>query len=360
MKISFVETQPSEETFFSEELKGHDLQFVGKATEVVADAEIVSVYIHDRIGADFLASHPQLRLVVTRSTGYDHLDLSECEARGVRLCNVPGTDANTVAEHTFALMLSVSRRLQEVAVANKQSHFSYEQFRGFDLQGKTLGVVGTGRIGLRVIRIGLAFGMRVLACDPYRRSLMAEIIGTEYVSLEELLRRSHVASLHTPLTPETKYLLNRETLANCRAGVVIINTARGGLIDTDALVEALDSEAVAGAGIDVLEEESVMQREAERVITDEIIEHIRDEATPEETRMRNPDRVKQIENLMRNQKLLNRPNVVFTPHVAFNSIEAVEQICAMTVESIRAFVAGSPINLVQSESRMAEAADQIS
>ena len=346
IKICFVETQSSEGAFFTAEFKGCEVQFSATAAKVNPDTEILSVYIHTQIGAEFLDAHSLLRLITLRSTGYDHVNLAECNERGVTVCNVSGSDANTVAEHTFALMLAAARRLQEVGEANKQTHFSYEQFRGFDLNSKTLGVIGAGRIGLRTIHIALAFGMRVLACEPYRPSMMAEILGVRYVALDELLQCSQVISLHAPLTPETFHLLNRETLARCRPGVIIINTARGGLIDTDALIEALDNGTVAGIGIDVLEEESVMQREASRIIADNIIEHLHAETTPEEARMKNPERVKEIENLMRNQQLLKRPNVVFTPHVAFNSIEAVERINTTTVENIRAFLASAPINVV--------------
>jgi D-lactate dehydrogenase len=236
----------------------------------------------------------------------------------VAVANVPGTDANTVAEHAFALILVLSRRLQEVREANKQPHFQYEQLRSFDLKDKTLGVIGTGRIGLRMAHIALAFGMKVLTCDPHSRSLMAEILGVEYVPIDALLQNSHVISLPVPLTPETHHLLNRDTLAKCRHGALVINTARGALIDTDALIEALDAGLVAGAGLDVLEEESVMQKQVSAIIAEGIITRLHDQATPEEVRMKHPNRIHDYSRLFRNQALLDRPNVVFTPHVAFN------------------------------------------
>jgi D-lactate dehydrogenase len=346
MKMGFAETQPSEREFFRAALAEHELQFVSHANEADIDAEVLSVHLQSRIDSTFLEGRPSLKLIATRSTGHDHIDSAECALRGVVVCNVPGSDAHTVAEHAFALMLAVARRLYAVREARKQPRFYYERFRSFDLKDKTLGVIGTGRIGLRVVHIALAFGMHVLAYDPHRRSLMAEIVGTRYVSLDELLRASHVISLHAPLTPETYHLLDREAFAKCRPGVVIINTARGALIDTKALIEALDAGQVGGAGLDVLEDESVMQKEGARIITEQIVARLR-ATTSEEVRMQRPERVQELEELFENRRLLARAEVVFTPHVAFNSVEAVERINAMTVENIRAFLQGAPVNVVE-------------
>jgi D-lactate dehydrogenase len=185
--------------------------------------------------------------------------------------------------------------------------------------------------------------MKVLAYDLYRQTELTESV--RYVPLDELLAGSHIISLHVPLTPETFHLLNREAFAKCQPGVIIINTARGRVIDTDALVEALDAGIVGGAGLDVLEEESVMRKEAGRIVTDQIIERLQ-QTPPEAPAVRSPEGVQQIERLLRNERLLARPDVVFTPHVAFNSIEAVERILTMTVENIRAFLAGKPTNVV--------------
>jgi D-lactate dehydrogenase len=177
MSFYLVETQISEWDFFRENLADFSLRCVKELRDIEADAKAVSVFIHSRVGADFLAAHPGVKLITTRSTGYDHIDVAECARLGVTVSNVSSVDENTVAEHTFALMLAVARRLQEVREANKQPHFRYETLRAWDLRGKTLGVIGTGRVGLRVIHIGLAFGMQVLAYDPYSRSLMANCLG---------------------------------------------------------------------------------------------------------------------------------------------------------------------------------------
>ncbi len=345
MKIFFAETEASDERFFRSALPEFELRFDSDLALAEPETEIVSIYLKSKIDEAFLDAHPKLELITVRASGYDHLDLPGCARRGITVCNLHGASANTVAEHTFALMLAVSRRLMEVREANKQPRFFYEKWRGFDLRGKTLGVVGTGRIGLCVVRLGLAFGMRVLGCDPHNHSRMAEIMGLKYVSLDELLAESQVITLHTPLTPETHHLFNREAFAKCQEGSVLINTARGAVVDTDALVEALDSGRIAGAGLDVLEEESVMQKEAGKIIADHIVMRLHS-APQEEMRMRDPNWIKQIESMFRNQRLLARPNVVFTPHVAFNSVEAVEEMNEATVSNIRAFLAGRPENVV--------------
>jgi D-lactate dehydrogenase len=234
-----------------------------------------------------------------------------------------------------------------VATAKRVGRFSFEELRGFDLHGKTLGVVGTGRIGLHVIRLARSFGMDVVAFDSQPVDVIASLLGYTYTSLDEVLRRSHVLSLHVPLTPATVHLLNRDAFAKCRDGVIVINTARGGVIDTAALLDALDSGRVGGAGLDVLEDERVFQKAASSLITDQIVEFLHaDPGSPEERHQRDPERLEELRTLGRNEALLARPDVVFTPHIAFNSVEAVERIDQVTIENIRAFVAGTPINTI--------------
>jgi D-lactate dehydrogenase len=320
------------------------LQFVPDLSEVGDDAVVVSIYIRSPVDIGFLDGHPHLKLVATRSNGVDHIDIDECRRRGVVISTAHGGESNTVAEHTFMLILALARRLDEVRQANKQLHFYYDRLRSFDLKDKTLGVIGAGRIGLRTIHIALAFGMKVIAYDPHHVSVMAETLGVRYVGWEELLGGSHVISIHTPLTPETHHLMGREAFAKCRRGVIVINTSRGGIIDTDALVEALDSGIVAGAGLDVLEDESVMRKEGTKIIADQIIARLHSTSTPEEASVRDPGRIRELQSLTENARLISRPNVVFTPHVAFNSVEAIERINAMTVENIDAFLASKPLD----------------
>ncbi len=230
--IYFVETESAEQEFFAERLAAHELRFVSQLDEVGEDAELLSVFINARVTADFLAGHPRLRCIVTRSTAIDHLDLPACRERHVTVANVVDYGNNTVAEHTFALMLSLSRRLREVMLAPKGGTFSYAATRGFDLEGKTLGIIGMGRIGQRVADLAHAFQMNVLAYDIEHGHGLERALDFKFAPLEEVLREAHILSLHAPLVAETYHILNRETLAQCRKGVYIVNTARGSLIDT--------------------------------------------------------------------------------------------------------------------------------
>jgi len=180
---------------------------------------------------------------------------------------------------------------------------------------------------------------------------VAAMMDFEYVGFEELLRRADVVSLFVPLRPETRHMINRETLALCKRGVVLINTARGGLVDTDALIEALESGQVGGAGLDVLEDERLLQQDSARIITGEILEHIQQSAAPErspdyEEPLQRRERVEELGNLVRNSRLIERMDVIFTPHSAFNSREAVARIDQETVRNIRRFLAGTPVNRV--------------
>jgi D-lactate dehydrogenase len=354
MKIYFVEVESLGRRFFESELANHQLHFVSSLEEVEGDAEIVSTFIYSRIDEQFLDGHPAVKLIATRSTTHDHLELESCAKRHVTMCIVPSYGDHVVAEHTFALLLAVARRLRESMTLGDNLHFSYEALQGFELRSKTFGIVGTGRVGLCTIPIARSFGMNVIACDIRPRPELAGELGFRYVEFEELLADSDIISLHANLNPSSCHILNREAFAKCRPGVVIINTARGKLIDTDALIEALDQGIVAGAGLDVLGEESVMRRRAERIIGDQIIQRLRKPIARPRVAARDPLRTKEIEKLMRLGSLLLRPEVVCTPHTAFNCMEAIERIDRVTVENIKAFIAGTPINTLSPDTERAE------
>jgi D-lactate dehydrogenase len=341
--IYFVETESTEEEFFSEHLGAHDLRFVSHLDEVEADVEVLSIFINSQIDADFLKAHPQLRLIATRSTAVDHLDIPACRAGQVAVTNVPDYGYTTVAEHTFALILALSRRLREVMLAPKGGRFSYASTRGFDLAGKTIGIIGMGRIGQRVAELAHAFQMSVLAYDISRRGELEQSLDFKFVPLDELLAGSHIVSLHAPLSAETYHILNEETLAKCREGVLIVNTARGSLIDTQALRKALDSGHVGGAGLDVLQDERVMRQSVSHIIASDIVKHLRSDALAHDSR--DADRLRELEELMLGEAVLARSNVVFTPHVAFNSEEALSRVLQVTLESITAFAEGRLVNV---------------
>jgi D-lactate dehydrogenase len=345
-RIVFIEAEGAEQDWLTGAMAEHELHFASDLSEMDGDPQIVSVFINSPIDRDFLDRHGAVELITTRSTTTEHIDLKECAARRVPVCNVPTYGEHTVAEHTFALMLGLARRLREAMDASRHTTFSYEQLRGSELRGKTLGVVGAGSVGQIVIRMAKCFGLDPIVSDIQPNVDLARELGFAYVGFDEMLARSDIITLHAPLTAQTYHLFDRAAFAKCRPGVLIVNTARGRLIDTTALCEALDSGTVAGAGLDVLEDERVMRQSTAHLISSQIVDRLHSSFPPRELRAPDNSRISELHELMMTHKLLGRTNVLFTPHIAFNSVEAVERILVATVENIRAFVARSPINLV--------------
>ena len=341
-KICFVATEPEEEEFFSEKFDGFDVTFEPDLRDVPDDIEVVSIFISDRIDAGFLDRHPALRMIATRSMGCDHIDLEACAKRQITVTHVSGYGENTVAEHTFALMLALSRRIRESTEAALAGKFTHEKFRGMDLRGSTLGVVGAGRVGLHVIRIAGAFGMKILAYDAHPNPLHTELLDFKYTSFEHLIHESHVITLHIPLNQETHHIFNRETLARCRPGVLIVNTARGRLIDSEALIEALDSGQVGGAGLDVIEEEGVFHGGATALLGAQIADRVRGSGMDKDRIALPVGRMKEISRYIASNALLRRSKVVFTPHNAYNSDESREFISKITADNILAHLAKTP------------------
>ncbi len=332
MKIAFFEIAAWEKRYLRKSLKEHQLEFHDGPLSVenvqkAKDADVVSVFIYSKVDEQIIQNLPNLRLIATRSTGFDHIDLKKCKEQNIVVSNVPAYGENTVAEHTFALILSISRNLYKACVKRRGYEFSMEGLKGFDLYGKTLGVIGAGRIGLYVIRIAKGFGMHVLAYDVKQNKLLAEVLGFEYVPLEVLLAKSDVITLHVPYNRFTHHLINRDTVKLIKKGAILINTSRGAVVDTEALIEALDQKVLSGAGLDVLEGEELIKEEKQLLYDREKIEV--------------------LSNLVKGHILLSRENVVFTPHIAFYSQEALERILETTVQNIAAFVSGKPQNTIQ-------------
>jgi D-lactate dehydrogenase len=292
------------------------------------DCEIVSVFINSKIDKAVLEHLPNLKLIATRSTGFDHINQEDCVARGVQISNVPFYGENTVAEHAFALILALSRNVHKSYMRTLRNDFSIDGLKGFDLNGKTLGVIGTGRIGMHMIRIAKGFGMHVLAFDVRQDIFLSEILHFKYVSMEELLAQSDIISLHTPYNESTHHLINEETINKMKPGVLLINTARGGLIDNNALIQGLDKKIIAGVGLDVLEGEELIREEKQ------LLRHSEKSSA-------------KLEELLKNHLLLSQDNVVFTPHIAFYSQEALERILDSTMASIESFESGDLLNEVK-------------
>jgi len=247
---------------------------------------------------------PGLRLVATRTAGFSHIDVEAASARGVAVAAVPAAATQSVAEYTFGALIALERKLFEAREATREGCFEYRGFRGFELAGKRLGIVGLGAIGLRVAELAQAFGMDVLAWS--RRP--AERPGIELVPLEELLARSDVVSVNVALTGETRGLLGAERLALLKPGAILVNTARGGIVDDEALVRLLEEGRLGGAVLDVLGTEPPERAELAR--------------------------------------LAAAPNVLVTPHIAFHTDEALARQFDGMTDNVLAFLAGAPRNLV--------------
>lgn len=298
------------------------------AVDRFSDAEVVTTFIWSDLSAGVLRRLPKLRLIATRSTGFDHIDLDYCRKAGVTVCNVPDYGDHTVAEHAFALLLALSRHIVEAAERTRRGDFSEAGLRGFDLSGKTLGVVGAGRIGRRVAAIGRGFGLHVLAFDLRPDPDVAAALGFRYAPLDELLVAADVVSLHLPGGAGSHHLIGASELARMKPGAVLINTSRGGVVDGEALVRALASGHLGAAGLDVVAEEGALREEAEIFRTETVVS------------------TERLRALVADHALLSLPNVIVTPHIAYDSREAVERIIETTLANIAAFEAATPQNVV--------------
>jgi len=291
------------------------------------DAEVITTFVNSDMGADVLAQMPDLKFIATRSTGFDHIDLDYCKANDITVSNVPSYGEETVAEHVFALLLAISHKIPQAINRTRQGNFSQDGLQGFDLQGKTLGVIGTGHIGLNTIRIANGFRMNVIAYDAYPDESYAQEYDFTYVDFESVLRESDIISLHVPSNKHTHNLISHDEFAMMKDGVVIINTARGDVMDVKALLGALANKKVAAAGLDVLPEEPVIREEAEL---------LRSFFTQSEN----------MEALLADHILLHLDNVIITPHSAFNTKEATQRILKTTIDNIDGFIKGDVINAV--------------
>lgn len=292
----------------------------------LSGVEVLSVFVHSRVDKSVIDRMPDLKLIVTRSTGYDHIDLNYCQQKGIVVCNVPFYGENTVAEYAFSLLATLARKTYEARDRMIRSNYEVDDLMGFDLKDKTFGVVGGGHIGMYAAKIARGYSMKVLVFDVKPIENLAKEYGFEYVDLDTLYKESDIISLHVPLIPPTKHMINKDAFGKMKDGVVLINTARGGIVDTTAMVEALDSGKLAGACIDVLEEEELLANEKSDV-----------------------EDIQEIEKLrlaLEGHILMDHPKVVMTFHNAFNTIEGRRRILDTTVENIKGFLNSQIINQV--------------
>jgi D-lactate dehydrogenase len=301
---------------------GHDLLFLQDAltmesASLAAGCGAVSVFVNDDVNADVLNALAELGvgLVTTRSTGFNHVNARAAQRLGIATARVADYSPYSVAEFTVGLLLAVNRRIARASQRTRDGNFDLDGLMGFDLHGRTIGVIGTGKIGRLFARIMRGFGCEVIGHDPYQATEFLANGGC-YVQLPELLANSDVISLHCPLTPATHHVIDAAALAQIRPGALLVNTSRGGLVDTEAVIAELKSGRLGGLAIDVYEQEADLffQDLSSSIITDDLI-----------------------------QRLVSFPNVIVTGHQAFFTRDAITQIMTATIENISAFARGEPL-----------------
>ncbi|MCK4636237.1 MAG: hydroxyacid dehydrogenase [Candidatus Moranbacteria bacterium] len=268
--------------------------------EKFQDSEIICIFIYSKIDKQILDKLPNLKLVITRSAGFDHIDIKECEKRGNKFCNVPDYGSHVIAEHVFALMLSSLRNVVKGEERTNALDFDWYGLRGVSLKNKVLGIVGMGKIGSHVARIAsLGFQMKVIAFDLHPNEELAKKYNFEYVSFDELLEQSDIITLHCPLNCHTEHMINRETIAKMKDGVSIINTSRGGILNTEDVLDAVKSGRISHLALDVLEDE---------------------------------------QNIEENKEIMTYPNIIITPHIAFYSDDSVKKMYSESFRMINEFL----------------------
>jgi D-lactate dehydrogenase len=325
MSIGFFEIEDWEIDYIKERLPGVELSFSKEKLNKdnlpqEKNIDIASVFVGSQVSKEVINSFPNLKLITTRSTGFDHIDSAAAKEKNIAVAYVPGYGDNTVAEFAFALLLSLSRHIFEAYDRIKEKGlFNFEGLRGFDLKDKIIGVIGTGRIGCYTIKIAKGFGMNVIAYDAFPKEELCEKLGFKYVSLDELLAQSDVISLHVPYLPSTHHLINLKNISKIKKGALLINTSRGAVVETEAIIKGLDQGILGGVGLDVLEEEGVLADEKALLLYGHPEEH-------------------DLKKILANHVLVDMPNVIITPHTAFNTKEALQRILDTDLENIKSFI----------------------
>ncbi|WP_411383976.1 2-hydroxyacid dehydrogenase [Pseudomonas sp. L7] len=327
MRVLLFSSQHYDQESFTQAAASSALELHFQAARLTSDTaplaqgfEVVCAFINDDLGADVLQrlANGGTRLIALRSAGYNHVDLTAAAHLGLTVVRVPAYSPHAVAEHAVALILALNRRLHRAYNRTREGDFTLHGLTGFDLHGKTVGVVGTGQIGAAFARIMAGFGCQLLAYDPYPNpELLA--LGARYLELPELLGQARIISLHCPLTEHTRHLINAESLARLQPGAMLINTGRGALVDTPALIDALKSGQLGYLGLDVYEEEAQLffEDRSDLPLQDDVL-----------------------------ARLLTFPNVIVTAHQAFLTREALEAIAATTLDNIARWAAGDAQNTV--------------
>ncbi|EKE04676.1 MAG: hypothetical protein ACD_20C00022G0001 [uncultured bacterium] len=337
IKAAFFDIKDIEEKYLKENQPA-DCEFImireslqeglDKHLDQIKDADIVSVFTTSRAPAETLSKFSNLKMVTTRSTGYNHIDLEYCKQHNIPVVNVPRYGDCTVAEFAFGLLLDVTRKITNAYNDLRNGIINIQEHLGLDLNGKTIGIIGTGAIGTHAIKIANGFCMNILAYDPYPKKELEEKYNVTYVNMDTLYRESDIISIHAPATKENFHMVNDEAFNKMKKGVVIVNTARGEIMDTQALYIALKNGIVAGAGLDVLECEDILNNEDQYLMKVDCID---------------PNCLSKT---LLNHKLLDMPNVIVTPHLAFDSVEAVQRILNTTMDNIKGYLSNNIPNKV--------------
>lgn len=325
MKIAVFDTHKYDRQALDTANRDHRHELVYFEPRLVRDTaslasgfDAVCSFVNDKLDAETLEllHRGGVRLVALRSAGYSHVDLAAAARLGLKVVRVPAYSPHAVAEHAAALVLTLNRKIHRAHARVREGNFSLDGLVGFDLVGKTVGIIGTGQIGAAAARIFRGFGCRVLAFDLRPDEELARDHGVRYAPLDEIYRESDIISLHVPLTPSTRHLIDAAAIAKMKRGVMIINTGRGALIDSKALIAALKTRHVGAAGLDVYEEEEgiFFQDLSNEVLTDDIL-----------------------------ARLLTFPNVLITAHQAFLTSEALAAIADTTLANATAFERGEPL-----------------
>lgn len=322
MKIAFFDTKPYDRKSFDEALAGRsgiEIQYyetkLGPASAKLAEgADAVCAFVNDDLGEATIRELVRcgVRLIAMRCAGYNNVCLPEAYGK-IAVARVPEYSPYAVAEYALGLLLTLNRNIHRAYCRVREGNFSIAGLSGMDLHGKTLGIIGTGKIGMRFAAVAQGLGMRMIAFDMFPNPEKAKPLGLEYVDLDRLLRESDVVSLHCPLTPENRHMIGAETIPKMKNGVIIVNTSRGALIDTAALIAGLKSKKIGGAGLDVYEEE-----------TDYFFEDLSESGIQDDALAR----------------LTTFPNVIVSSHQAFFTKEALRNIASVTLDNVEAFAAG--------------------
>ena len=322
MRVVVFSTKPYDRRFIEAASAGHDHQFTFLETRLAADTAsladgfpVVCAFVNDRLDGDVIESLASagVKLIALRCSGYNNVDLAAAARHGIVVVRVPAYSPHAVAEHTLALLLALNRRIHRAYNRVREGNFGIDGLLGFDLHGKTAGVVGTGRIGAIVCRLLRGLGCRVVAYDVHQNP-DCEKIGVEYINLIDLFRNADIVTLHCPLTPETRHVINPETVSEMKQGVMLVNTSRGSLVDSQAVINGLKSGKIGAMALDVYEEEA-----------DVFFEDLSNEVLQDDTLAR----------------LLTFPNVLMTSHQAFFTREAMANIAETTLDNITRFEAGT-------------------